>query len=227
LSPAGGLQTRSQVNEFIVNSIGIDPNSLKDFQANLSDAKSKMDELRNAKVEIESGSDKKKKKTNRFKPNSQRVKSLKDRLVYNTDFQSQRKSNFFPTTTDLSVSLGYRLNDRSIVGIGASYKLGLGEGIRRIKFSHQGMGVRSFLDWKLKGSVWLTGGFEQNFRPPVNFNGVWYGSMQESGFVGVSKIIALKSKFFKKTSLKLMWDFLSYQQLPRTQPILFRVGYSF
>jgi hypothetical protein len=52
-------------------------------------------------------------------------------------------------------------------------------------------------------------------------------SWQKSGLVGVSKIVSIKSKFFKKTKLQLLWDFLSYQQMPRTQPIKFRVGYNF
>jgi len=29
-----------------------------------------------------------------------------------------------------------------------------------------------------------------------------------------------------KGEMKLLWDFLSYQQVPRTQTILFRIGYS-
>jgi hypothetical protein len=35
----------------------------------------------------------------------------------------------------------------------------------------------------------------------------------------------MKSKFFKQTTLSLLWDFLSYQNVPKTQPLLFRIGY--
>jgi hypothetical protein len=52
-------------------------------------------------------------------------------------------------------------------------------------------------------------------------------SWQESGLLGISKIISVKSKLFKKTKVQLLWDFLSYQQLPRSQPLKFRVGYNF
>jgi len=45
--------------------------------------------------------------------------------------------------------------------------------------------------------------------------------------IGISKMVSLKTKFFKKTKLQLLWDFLSGDQLPIAQPILFRVGYSF
>jgi hypothetical protein len=50
---------------------------------------------------------------------------------------------------------------------------------------------------------------------------------QQSGLVGISKVISIKSKFFKKTKLQLLWDFLSYEQVPRTQALKFRVGYNF
>jgi hypothetical protein len=123
------------------------------------------------------------------------------------------------------------------VGVGASYKMGWGKDIKNISISHQGMGLRSYMDIKLKGSFYASGGFEYNYQPvadsllnSTSTPGVdWkdVSSWKQSGLVGISKIISIKSKFFKKTKLQLMWDFLSYQQLPRTQPIKFRVGYNF
>jgi hypothetical protein len=86
---------------------------------------------------------------------------------------------------------------------------------------------------KLKGSFYVSGGFEYNYQPmnadslSSNSGMHWneISSWQQSGLVGISKVVSIKSKFFKKTKLQLMWDFLSYQQLPRTQPMKFRVGY--
>jgi hypothetical protein len=43
----------------------------------------------------------------------------------------------------------------------------------------------------------------------------------------MSKIISMKTKLFKKTRLQLFWDFMSYRQVPRAQPVIFRVGYTF
>jgi hypothetical protein len=122
-----------------------------------------------------------------------------------------------------------------VVGIGASYKMGWGKDIKNIVISSQGMGLRSYMDVKLKGSFFVSGGLEYNYQPINNdslsststMNWKDVSSWQQSGLVGVSKIISLKSKFFKKSKLQLMWDFLSYQQVPRTQPVKFRVGYNF
>jgi len=50
---------------------------------------------------------------------------------------------------------------------------------------------------------------------------------QQSGLLGLSKVFDVKSKFVKKTKLQLLWDFLSYEQSPQTQAVLFRIEYGF
>ena len=89
------------------------------------------------------------------------------------------------------------------------------------------IGLRSFVDWKFKGSFWLSGGYELNYRTAIS--GIDQlkdlHAWQQSGLLGLTKKFDIKLKFFKHTKLQLLWDFLSYRQLPRTQPILFRVGY--
>jgi hypothetical protein len=35
----------------------------------------------------------------------------------------------------------------------------------------------------------------------------------------------MKSKVLKQTTLSLLWDFFSYQNVPPTQPLIFRMGY--
>jgi hypothetical protein len=49
-----------------------------------------------------------------------------------------------------------------------------------------------------------------------------YSKWQQSGLVGLTK----KYKIGKKSgNIQLLWDFLSYQQVPQTKPIKFRIGY--
>jgi hypothetical protein len=162
-----------------------------------------------------------------FKPNSQKVKNFWQRIELGTNVQSVKSNGYFPVTSDVGLSAGYKLNDKSVVGIGMSYKMGWGENIRRIKLTHEGVGVRSFFEFKLKSSFYGSGGFEYNYQQPFNsFRQLrGFDSWQRSGLIGVSKVLAVQSKLFKKTKVQLLWDFLSYQQLPRTQPIKFRIGY--
>jgi hypothetical protein len=223
-----GLQTRVQVNNLIQQQVANGgAGARQQFNQNIQAAqqqlnvlKAKVTRLGTASSDVEQPE---------FKVNSQKSKSFFKRLEYGTNFQSQKATNFFPVTTDLGLSLGYKLNDNSIIGIGTSYKLGLGRGWNNIRFTSEGIGLRSYVDLKLKGSLWVSGGYEQNFKTAfadfqqLREKNAW----QKSGLVGISKVISLKTKFFKKTNIKLLWDFLSYQQIPRTQAFVFRVGYNF
>ena len=146
-----------------------------------------------------------------------------------TNFQNQSGDRWLPAASDFGLSMGYKLNDRSTIGVGASYRMGWGRDIRHIKISHQGVGARTFIDWKLKGSFWLTGGYEMNYRSEfrnievLNKLSAW----QTSGLIGLSKMVSLKTKLFKKTKAQLLWDFLSYSQRPQPQSLIFRIGYNF
>ncbi len=226
-----GLQTRMQVTSFM-QQVGFNPAGSNNIvQQNIDNASGQISALRNKIESYLNGQDISDIKN--FKPNSQKTKSFFKRLELGTNFQSQKANNLFPVTSDLGFSLGYKLNDKSLIGIGASYRLGLGRGWNDIKLTTEGVGIRGFVDIKLKGSYYLAGGFEQNYRQILNGIVIPGSGSQEltgwqkSGLLGFTKIISTQSKFFKKTKLQLLWDFLSYQQLPRTQPIIFRIGYTF
>ena len=225
-----GLQTRAQVNNLIQQQVAAGgPNAGQQLRQNIQNAQSQLSQLKEKAlkasplggmegVEMPEG----------FKPNNQKTKSFLKRLEYGTNFQTQSAKTYFPVTSDIGLSVGYKLNDRSVIGIGTSYKLGWGTGWKNIKLTQEGAGLRSFIDWKIKGSLWISGGYEMNYR--TVFNSVSelrnLNAWQQSGLLGLSKSIPIKSRFFKKTKAQLLWDFMSYQQVPRTQPLLFRVGYN-
>jgi hypothetical protein len=164
-----------------------------------------------------------------FKPNPQRTRQFWKRLEYGANFQTTRNNYYFPTTSDFGLSVGYKLGDKSTIGLGFSGKLGWGNGIQHIAFSGQGVGLRSFVDIQLKGSFWASGGFEYNHATPF----ASYQQLRQwdrwtrSGLIGVTKVVSLKSRVFKKTKVSVLWDFMSYSQIPRTQPLLYRIGYNF
>jgi len=224
-----GLQTRSQVNTLIQQQIASGgPNAQQQFQQNFQVAQSQLNELKNKLLKPGSVGNGDGEMPN-FKPNNQKTKSFLQRLEYGANIQSQKASSFFPTTSDIGLSVGYKLNDKSIIGIGASYKMGLGRGWNNLRLSHEGVGLRTYADIKLKGSFWFSGGYEQNYKSAfsdfdqLRERNAW----QQSGLLGISKVVSLKTKYIKKTSVKLLWDFLSYQQVPRGQPVVFRINYNF
>jgi hypothetical protein len=223
-----GLQTRTQVNALIQQQLSAGGQAAQQqFSQNLQQAQDQLKNLKN-KLSQQGSSSSDDIMPEGFKPNNQKTKSFLQRMELGTSIQSQKTNGYFPATTDIGLSIGYKLTDKSVLGIGASYKMGLGQNIRHINITHQGLGLRSFMDWKIKGSFWLSGGYEMNYRNAFNRIDVLkdLDDWQQSGLIGLSKLISLKTKFFSKTKLQFLWDFMSYQQLPRTQPIIFRVGYT-
>lgn len=229
MASLAGLQTRAQVNGLIQQQIAAGgPNAQAQFSQNMQQAKSQLNELKNKLSKLGSSRGNDLDMPDGFRPNGQRTKSFLQRIELGANIQSQKSNGYFPVTGDVGLSAGYKLNDNSIIGFGASYKMGWGENIRNIKITHQGIGLRSFIEWKLKGAFWLAGGYEMNYRSDferiteLRDRSAW----QESGLIGISKVVDLRSKVLKKTKVQLLWDFLSYSQAPRTTAILFRVGYT-
>lgn len=160
-----------------------------------------------------------------FRPNTQKVKSFWKRLEYSTDLQTAKSNNLFPATGNLGVLIGYKMNDKSSAGIGAAYRFGLGHGWKSIQLSHQGVGLRSYINWKLKGKFYIQGGSEWNYNKEfevldqLKVKSMW----QHSALLGLNKKYQLTKKI--KGNMQVLYDFLYYQHKPTTSPVLFRLGY--
>lgn len=219
-----GLQTRASVQQDLLQRFGSGPDVRNAMQQGMGAAQAELSRLKNKLNSPGGDSD-----IPGFKPNNQKTKSFWQRVEFGANVQSVKSNSYFPVTSDLALTAGYKINDKSIAGIGASYKLGWGQNIRNIRITNEGVGFRSFLDWKLKGSLYASGGFEYNYQQPFDGIPQLYAvdNWNKSGLLGVSKIVSVQNKFFRKTKIQLLWDFLSYEQRPRTQPLKFRVGYSF
>jgi hypothetical protein len=197
------------------------------LQSNLQAAQSQLDTYKSKLSQLGAGNGNM--DMPNFNPNDQKTKTFWKRIVYGANFQTSRNNYYFPLVTDFGSSLGYKLGHNNIIGVGASYKLGWGNGIQHIAFTNEGVGLRSFLQIKIKGTFSATGGFEYNYTTPFTA----YQQIKQlvywtkSGLLGLTKTVSMQNRFFKSTSLSLLWDFLSYQQIPQTQPFIFRIGYSF
>ena len=220
-----GLQTKDQVAQLVQGQVGA--GGAGALQSNLQSAESQLDDYKSKLGQLGAGNGDM--DMPNFKPNDQKTKTFWRRLEYGTNFQTTRNNYYFPMVTDFGLSLGYKLGHNNVIGVGASYKLGWGNGIQHISFTNEGVGLRSWLQIAIKGSFSATGGFEYNYTTPFTsyqqLKQIQYWAM--SGLIGVTKTVSMKNRVFKKTSLSLLWDFLSYQQVLQTQPILFRIGYNF
>jgi hypothetical protein len=223
-----GLQTRDQVMKMIQGQIGQGGSSgASAIQQSLQTAHQDISKIQNKLSSLGAGSGGMDMPD--FKVNDQKKKTFLKRLEVGVNFQTAQTTNYYPTTSDLGLSLGYKLNQSNIIGIGASYKIGWGNGFQHIAFSSQGVGLRSFIQLKVKKSWGVAGGFEYNYQQPFNsYQDIRnLSAWSRSGLIGVTKTVSMKSTVFKKTMVELLWDFLSYSQNPITPPLLFRVAYSF
>jgi hypothetical protein len=223
-----GLQTRASVQQQLSGTLGVggggmvDPQQfmqqqVQQAQTQLNALKDKINKMGGGSSELEMPD---------FKPNSQRTQTFLERIEYGLNIQSQRPNGLLPVTSDLALTAGYKLNDKSVIGIGASYKMGWGRNISNINITSQGMSLRSFMDMKIKGSIWISGGFEYNYQQEFARLDQLYDidAWQRSGLIGISKKYKIGKK---KGNMQLLWDFLSYSQVPRTTPLKFRIGYVF
>ncbi|MBS1563605.1 MAG: hypothetical protein JST39_04415 [Bacteroidetes bacterium] len=221
----GNLQTVNQVQNLISQRIGnLGPNGMQTVQASISAAQSELSRLRNRFPQVGDAAD-----LPDFKPDQTKTKNLKNRLIFGFDMQTSKGNNFIPNYSDLGLSLGIRITDRFTAGLGASYKLGFGKDISHIRFSSEGLGLRSYVDWKIKKSFFLSGGGEFNYLSA--FSSIKelqdYSAWKASALLGVSKTVSLKTKFFKNTKVSLLYDFLHAAQVPQSRALVFRAGYNF
>ncbi|MET3876443.1 hypothetical protein [Chitinophaga sp. OAE865] len=216
-----GLQTRSQVEELIQQCLGSGPNASAAVSQQMAEAHSRFNELKSKFPNLDNAAE-----MPDFKPKEMKTKRFLKRLEFGSNIQFQRSNRFFPTTSDIAGQAAYKFHKNGSAGIGLSYKLGLGTGFDNIQFSSQGMGIRTFIDWKLKGTFFLNGGYEQNYQP--EYVGVPNGLGQkwiESGLIGISKKYKINSKL--KGNAMVLFDFLYNKHIPKTDPVKFRIGYNF
>ena len=162
-----------------------------------------------------------------FTPNEQKVKTFLKRLEYGVNLQTQQTYGIMPATADLGLMVGYKLSSKATIGIGSSYNIGLKGGLSHLSYSGQGADIRSFIDLRARGSLWVTGGWEYHYVR--GFSSLQdlrqWDAWQKSALFGLTKKFRLSPN--KTSSLQLLFDALYKQHVPASSPLIFRVGYSF
>jgi hypothetical protein len=224
-----GLQTRASVQSLIQDRIAAGGQGAQQVMSqNIQQARAEISKLKDKLFnKLQVGGDGVSELD--FKPNMQKTKTFLQRVEYGSNLQFARTNNLLPATMDIALTVGYKLNDnKSTAGIGLSYKMGLGS-IEHISITHQGIGLRSFIDWKLKKQFFIAGGYELNHNAAfTDINQLKsYNAWQHSALLGITKKMNLKTKWTKGTNIQLLYDFLHTQHIPITQPVLLRIGYIF
>jgi len=221
-----GLQTRAQIQQLLQQQAGSGgAGGMAILQQQVESAQEKLGALRDKVAKYGVGGQDV--DMPGFTPDHQKTKTFLQRLTYGFNLQLAKSTTYFPNTGNFGFSVGYKINDKSTVGVGLSYNLGLGTGWDHIHFSSQGLGLRSFFDWKIKGSFYLAGGFEENYLSA--FHNIaqlrQYSAWQGSALIGLEKKYRISQKMLG--NVQLLFDMLYKQELPPGQMLKFRVGYSF
>ncbi|MHA4811561.1 hypothetical protein ACX0G9_25925 [Flavitalea flava] len=224
--PLEGLQTRSEIQNQLKGQLAAGgPGGEQIVKQNIQEARAKLKALQDKIAGLGGGNSSM--DIPDFKPNPMRTRSLLGRLEWGANFQSLPSVSAFPATSDIGISLGYKLSEKTMLGIGGAYRIGWGRDINHIAITNQGIGIRSFAEIRIKNSWFATGGFEYNYQKPfASFQQMHQLSdWTRSGLVGVTKKYKVNSRV--KGNLQLLWDFLSYSQVPYQAAFKVRIGYSF
>jgi len=223
LPDISGLQSRLQVQQLVSNNINISGSgSGQDIlQQKLSSVR---DELNKLKSKNSSWDDKDEMPA--FKPNEMKSKSFLKRLEFGANIQFVKSNSALPSSADLGVQLAYKFHQNGSVGFGASYRAGYSN-IRRISISHQGIGLRTFIDHKLKSKIYINGGIEYNYN--AAFKSVEalkdFNAWQKSALLGINRKYNISKKI--KANTMLLYDFLHNRHVPASSSFIFRIGYNF
>jgi hypothetical protein len=220
-----GLQSRVSVQQAIQQRVGTaNGTSVENLQNRFRDAMKTYGEFKN-KLELTPKSINEASGLKHV--NSQRTKTFRQRLDFRFNFQFEKPSNFFPSSCKTGLLVGYKINDKSIAGAGFSYVLGMGNGWQHIRLSNEGIGGRTFIEYKTGKSFYLHAAAEWNYMNRFGKLNELYKTdkWQKSALAGLSKKINLKGKM--NGSVEFLYDFLYRSHFPVSNPFVYRIGYSF
>ena len=225
-----GLQTRDQVTRDMQQRLsGASAQDKLALNAQMQDAQAQLKNLKDKFAGSKDAGD-----MPAFKPKEMKSKTFMQRLEFGTNLQFSKSSSFFPSTSAIAGQVAYKLSEKAAVGVGAAFNLGWGAPIKHLQFSSQGYSLRSFMEYKIKRSFFVTGGFEENRQTEIQSIAVlkdWNG-WSKSGMIGIEKKYKLSSSAVDSRrqaqgTLVVLFDFLHNTHTPPSSAIVFRTGYNF
>ena len=224
MTTPAGLATRDQLAAVMQGQVSAGgPGAGAVMSGNMQSARAQLDRLQ--KKALSSGGDNNGADLpDNFKVNYQKGKSFFQRIDFGCNIQNSPSSYVIPAMSVIGLSAEYKVRDGITAGIGLAYHIGLGKGIEHVRFSSEGIGLRSNVNVELKKIIWISAGFEENYMQ--QFSSIRevqrYHLWQKSALTGVTKKLRIGKK---ENNIQLLYDVLASQQRPRGQALKFRVGY--
>jgi len=168
---AAGFQTKRMMNAALQQKFG---NNLSALQGNMAkDVGQWQDKVTGLSKEVkttrQSLQSVKKRETTGFKVNPMRGLPFRQRLEQQFSFTTRRATSMTdgirsPALLSLSAGLAYRHRPKLKTGVAIAGDIGLGENWSAIRFSFEGVGLRTFAIWELMYGIGVYGGYERTWR---------------------------------------------------------------
>ena len=217
-----GYQTKAQVQAMLPqNAQGVSADGKAELISNMQKGLEAFNELRDTKPELPRFKDKPTFKTNPYKGLPFRM-----RLVPAFTFQPETKTAKTPIIINVGATLGFKLSRRFTPMLGASTKIGLGEDIRHLSFSYQGIVAKAGVDTKLCYGFSFQCWYEETWRPYPAYivnEDKSVNQPQPSLIAGICNTYKISKKV--KGTFMIGYDFFYNKHIPTTSPWVIRMGW--
>lgn len=214
------LQKTEKLMQLSADALG--PLANEVIESNMAKMHTKMNMLRSNFKDLSNAGD-----IPEFNPNPLKTKFFYDRIEYGLDFQVAQSTLLLPISGQIGLSIGYKLTASFISGITTFYRVGFGDGRKKIEWITNGWSYGAFTEHRLKGVLNLYTSFEKDFYTDINYRNnelnrsVWKNSV----LAGLKLKIKGKKKY--TYNMTLLYDFLHDQKLPLTPSLVYRMGFNF
>lgn len=217
-----GIQTKQQVTANLQKKFGGDLSGLqqnmggqvKQFQDKLQNVKSAKNSLKETK---QSANQLRNINKPSFKVNQMRGLPFRQRIEKQYNWQTSRATiDGKPAMMQLSAMAGFKHTPKLTYGAGIATSIGLGQNWNNIKFSLQGIGIRTFASWQWQYGIGAYTGYERMFRqtafisnaketiPALELNTHNTKNYTEAVLIGLTKSYRINHKW--NGSLQLLYD---------------------
>jgi hypothetical protein len=209
-----GFQTKSSVNKALQQKLGTNMGQVQQqMGAQVSEWQDKtqgaLSEIKQVKQELKQTTQQVKHiQKPSFKINPMRGKPFWQRVEKGYNFQTTRAANDGkPAMLQLAGTAGFKWSPKLTTGAGVAAGFGLGKDWSHIHFSFEGVGLRTYAEWKWIYGIGIYGGYERTYKqfafiknkentepalmPSTHNTATW----NESALLGLTKSYKINSKW--------------------------------
>ena len=228
-----GFQTKKSVRKQIKKKFNLNSSEkVNAFKNKTAEAKKEFNKLKKQKSEIKKQKEQFKKEG--FRPNPMRGLPFSKRIEKNFNWQVNRAANGEPALANFAVQVGFKHTQRLTYNLLAGTAIGLGQDIRNIKITYQGVRAGTNIDWKWTWGISAQLGYEVLFKEYTN---TYFEQtetqlepqvitqskqLRHTSYAGLMKTYKINKKY--NGTILIGYDFL-WNKYNKQSPLIIRFGW--